>query len=263
MLNTRTSMESSATHTTTQTLDTAGREDADVHSSTPEYARRFGGPTGAWMLSVQRAILMEMLPTATTESVLDIGGGHGQIALPLYESGRGVTVLASSPDCASLLAEYIESGAIAFRVGNLIELPFDEKSFDIVVSFRLMSHCTAWRTLIAEMCRVAESHVIFDYPIWCSSNFFTPMLFKIKRLIEGNTRRYRIFTTKELVREFALHGFKCSALKKQFFFPMGLHRALRSARISAALETIAGMLGLTRLFGSPVIACFTRSSRDS
>jgi hypothetical protein len=131
-----------------------------------------------------------------------------------------------------------------------------------VVSFRLISHCTAWKTLIAEMCRVAEASVIFDYPIWCSSNFLTPLLFRIKRLIEGNTRRYQIFTTRELVREFKRHGFRCCRIHKQFFFPMGVHRALKSPKISKLLEASARVLLLTRIFGSPGIIRFDRISRD-
>jgi 2-polyprenyl-3-methyl-5-hydroxy-6-metoxy-1,4-benzoquinol methylase len=214
------------------------------------------------MLEVQKQALLEMLPVNFSGCVLDIGGGHGQVALPIYETGRSVTILGSSSECATLLSKYIDAGAISFRVGNLVDVPFDDRSFDVVVCFRLMSHCTAWRTLIAEMCRVAESRIIFDYPIWCSSNLLTPFLFRLKRLLEGNTRRYRIFTTGELVREFKLHGFERAQLKKQFFFPMGIHRTIRSAKLSAALEQIARIVGLTKLLGSPGVICFTRSKRD-
>jgi ubiquinone/menaquinone biosynthesis C-methylase UbiE len=236
-------------------------EDADQHASTQEYAHRFSGPTGVWMLSIQEDSLLQMLPE-TAHSVLDVGGGHGQTALPLYKSGRNVTILGSSSECSQRLRDYIDSGAISFRTGNLVDVPFENNSFDAVISFRLMSHCTAWRTLIAEMCRVANSTVIFDYPIWCSANFLTPLLFRIKRIIEGNTRRYRIFTTRELLREFSDHGFECIALHKQFFFPMGLHRAIGSQRVSALLERIPRILGLTRLFGSPGVICFTRRRHD-
>lgn len=233
-------------------------ENADLHSSSDEYARRFGGPIGTWMLQVQEDSLFGLLaPDLTT--FLDIGGGHGQIALPLAEHQKSVTVMGSSPACAQRLQEWINTGAVSFTSGNLVALPFNNRSFDAVVTFRLMSHCTAWRTLVAEMCRVADRAVIFDYPIWCSSNFLTPILFRIKRRIEGNTRTYRIFTTRELAREFRAHGFVPTGLRKQFFFPMGVHRALRTPWLSRSLETLARVCGLTRLFGSPVIIRFERS----
>jgi ubiquinone/menaquinone biosynthesis C-methylase UbiE len=236
-------------------------EDADQHSSSDEYAKRFSGPVGAWMLSVQEKALFSMLPSDVI-SVLDIGGGHGQIALPLSRADKSVTILGSSVGCSERLKEFIDSGAISFKSGNLVELPFHDRSFDCVTTFRLISHCTAWKTLIAEMCRVSNSSVIFDYPVWCSANFLTPLLFRVKRLLEGNTRRYRIFTTWELKREFKKHGFRCAQLNKQFFLPMGVHRTLRSPRISQLLESLARVLLLTRLFGSPVVIRFDRVSRD-
>jgi 2-polyprenyl-3-methyl-5-hydroxy-6-metoxy-1,4-benzoquinol methylase len=238
-----------------------GTENADVHASSDEYARRFGGSVGEWMLSVQEIALSHMLSTHV-RTVLDIGGGHGQIALPLSNLGRSVTILGSSPVCAKRMRHQIENGTISFKCGNLVELPFRDRSFDGVVSFRLMSHCTAWKRLVAEMCRVADSTVVFDYPAWCSSNFLTPLFFSIKKRIEGNTRLYKIFTTRELEREFRAHGFKRTAMRKQFFCPMGLHRALKSPRLSKVIEGIARALLLTRLFGSPVVIAFDRKQTD-
>jgi ubiquinone/menaquinone biosynthesis C-methylase UbiE len=203
-----------------------------------------------------------MLPSDII-SVLDIGGGHGQIALPLSRADKSVTILGSSVECSERLKEFIDSGAISFKCGNLVEIPFHDRSFDCVTTFRLMSHCTAWRTLIAEMCRVSNTSVIFDYPVWCSTNFLTPLLFRVKRLLEGNTRRYRIFTTSELKSEFKKHGFRCAQLHKQFFFPMGVHRTLRSPRLSQLIESFARIFFLTRLFGSPVVIRFDRIARGN
>jgi SAM-dependent methyltransferase len=235
-----------------------GSEDADIHASSPEYAQRFAGPIGSWLLQVQTDILISLIPNET-QSILDIGGGHGQTALPLNRAGKSVTVLGSSAACAGQLIREINSGEVSFKVGNLIDPPYGPRSFDTCVSFRLMSHCTAWRTLIAEMCRVADRTVIFDYPSWHSVNIFTPLLFRIKRKIEGNTRRYTLFTAGELKHEFAKHGFRCTGLAKQFFFPMGIHRALRSPAISRLLEGFAALVGLTRLLGSPIIMRFERT----
>ena len=237
-------------------------EEADLHSSSPEYAKRFSGDIGVWFLKVQESALLSMMSQAA-ESVLDIGGGHGQSALPLANAGKSVTILGSSAKCADFLSDQLATAKISFKSGNLIELPFLDRSFDTVVSLRLMSHCTAWARLIGEMCRVAEKSVIFDYPIWFSANLLTPLLFKIKLLIEGNTRTYRIFTTAELKREFATHGFKATAIEKQFFFPMGIHRALKNTKISKALEALPRMLGLTRLLGSPVLIRFERIADDN
>jgi ubiquinone/menaquinone biosynthesis C-methylase UbiE len=236
-------------------------ETADLHASSDAYAKRFSGPTGVWMLRVQEQAVEEFLPGQPC-SVLDVGGGHGQIAIPLSRRGYPVTVLGSSAECAQQVKLYVDAGTVSFDVGNLVELPYSDLSFDVAVSFRLMSHCEAWPTLTAEMCRVARAKVIIDYPVWCSTNILTPVLFYIKRLIEGNTRNYRVFTTRELTREFSKHGFRLAALRKQFFFPMVIHRLIRSTVLSEALEKFAAVSGLTALLGSPIVAMFERSGHE-
>jgi 2-polyprenyl-3-methyl-5-hydroxy-6-metoxy-1,4-benzoquinol methylase len=236
------------------------RECGDLHSSTPEYADRFSGAVGRWMLTIQERYLLHGLSPSVPERILDVGGGHGQSALPLAEIGRSVTVYGSSNSCSQLLSKHIASKTINFESGDLLDLPFSDRAFDGVVSLRLITHCTAWRKLIAELCRTSNSYVLVDYPVWSSANILSPLLFRIKRGIEGNTRRYKLFTDREIAHEFNLHGFKCTALHKQFLFPMGLHRALGSVIISTVLEGLAKASGLTRLFGSPVIARFERQT---
>jgi 2-polyprenyl-3-methyl-5-hydroxy-6-metoxy-1,4-benzoquinol methylase len=232
-------------------------EDADVHASSDEYAARFGDAVGKWMLAVQERKLLRLLDDEIT-SVLDVGGGHGQVALPLCRAQRAVTVIGSSPECTAQLSQEIDRGIISFKCGNLIDLPFDAGSFNLVTSFRLMSHSVAWRTLVAEMCRVSNHAVIIDYPVWLSVNFISPLLFSLKRRVEGNTRTFKLFSNREIIREFKKHGFRLERLERQFVWPMALHRMLRSPQISLTLESIARALLVRRFFGSPVIAKFVR-----
>ena len=232
-------------------------ETADIHASSDEYAARFGNAIGAWMLGAQERALFKLVDSECT-TVIDVGGGHGQIALPLAHTERSVTVVGSSPVCAQRLSTYIESGTISFKTANLIELPYGDRAFNLATSFRLISHCTAWRTLVAELCRVSDHAVIIDYPVWFSVNILTPLLFTIKRYIEGNTRTYRMFSTLELAREFKKNGFRLERSEKMFMWPMALHRAIKNPSISAKLEAPARWFGLTRLFGSPVVAKFVR-----
>jgi ubiquinone/menaquinone biosynthesis C-methylase UbiE len=239
-----------------------GREDADLHASSDAYAARFQGSVGAWMLAVQEQILHSLLDPECT-SVLDVGGGHGQVAIPLAKAQRAVTVLGSSSACAARLTQQIEQGVISFTCGNLIELPFDPCTFNLVTSVRLMSHCAAWRTLVAELCRVSSHAVIIDYPAWLSVNILSPLLFSLKRRIEGNTRTFKLFSHREVVAEFKKHGFHLERSEKQFVWPMVLHRAMKSAASSHRLEQGARLLGLRALFGSPVLAKFVRDASHS
>jgi 2-polyprenyl-3-methyl-5-hydroxy-6-metoxy-1,4-benzoquinol methylase len=147
----------------------------------------------------------------------------------------------------------IADGTCSFTVGNVIDLPFDDESFDTAISFRLVTHCTQWPVLIRELCRVARHAVIVDYPTSQSVNCIAPALFGAKKRVEADTRHWALFRHREINATFKQNGFRVTGVRKQFFLPMVMHRMLKSRGISAFKEGIARSLGLTRLWGSPVI----------
>jgi SAM-dependent methyltransferase len=237
------------------------RETADVETSSDGYASRFSGPVGAWMLAVQERAVRGLLGASDGASVLDVGGGHAQLALPLAEAGFRVTVLGSAAVCARRLQPAIDAGRVRFVAGDLLALPFPDRSFDFVVSVRLLSHCERWPQLVAELCRVARRAVVIDYPTLESINRVAPALFGAKRRLEGNTRTFTLFTHREVAEAFSSRGFPTAGRVGQFFLPMVLHRALRCRSCSSALETASRALGLTGRWGSPVIARFATRVR--
>ena len=194
--------------------------------------------------------LMRPFPDA---SVLDVGGGHGQLAVPLCRAGWRVTVLGSDESCRHRIQSIVDSGACRFRVGDVVRLPFPDNSFDVALSFRLLTHCERWPELVRELCRVARQAVIVDYPTGQSLNAVAPALFGAKKKFEKNTRTWALFRHRQVIDEFAKNGFVPAETKKQFFLPMVLHRMLKCRAASAALEAFCRALGLTRRWGSPVI----------
>lgn len=228
-------------------------ETADIHTSSDEYAARFAGKTGAWMLEVQEKITLQMVRRFEEASILDVGGGHGQLALPLCRDGIRVTVLGSDESCRHRVQVAVDSGLCRFEVGNVISVPFPDNTFDLVLCFRLLTHCERWPELVRELCRTARQGVIVDYPTQQSLNAIAPALFGAKKKFEKNTRTWRLFRHREVIEEFAKHGFVPDRTRKQFFLPMVLHRMLKSRGLSAALEFVCRACGLTRLWGSPVI----------
>jgi len=237
---------------------TSGQETADIETSSDGYAARFAGPAGEWMLKVQETITLSLLPPPGTASMLDVGGGHGQLARPLCRYGYEVAVVGSSDACRNRISDLVETGKCRFVIGNMVELPFPDWSFDVVISFRLLPHCMAWPVLIRELCRVARNSVVVDYPTSQGLNAIAPALFDAKKKLEGNTRQWRMFRHVEIEAEFAKHGFVVGRRSPQFFLPMVLHRMLKCPRLSSGLEAICRRLGLTRRWGSPVIVRMDR-----
>lgn len=236
------------------------RETPDIETSSESYARRFSGRAGAYFLEIQDRALRSVLGDCTGRTIADIGGGHGQLTATLLECGGHVSVFGSDSVCFARLRAQFSRPDLSYVVGDLLRLPYADRSVDDVVSVRLISHIADWRSLIAEFCRIARRSVIIDYPSVVSLNVLTPLLFKLKKRIEGNTRTYTSFLERNLAREFGRHGFAVRARDKQFFLPMFLHRALDGAAVTRGVEDMCRMVQLNRLFGSPVILRADRSA---
>jgi SAM-dependent methyltransferase len=231
----------------------AAREDADVETSSEGYARRFAGPVGRFFLDRQTESTLDLLRPFPGASVLDVGGGHGQMTRPLVEAGHAVTVLGSEASCEARVREWTGTGRARFVAGDLLAPPLPDRSHDVVLSYRLLPHVRRWPDLVAVLCRLARLAVVVDYPTRRSVNAAAGLLFGLKKGVEGDTRPFLVFSDAEVEREFARHGFRPTGRRPQFFLPMALHRGLRSAGVARVLEAGASTVGLTRALGSPVI----------
>jgi len=140
------------------------------------------------------------------------------------------------------------------------DLPAGARVRDVVLSYRLLPHVARWPVLIAELSRLARAAVLVDYPTTRSANAVAEALFGLKKRVEGNTRPFTVFEDEQVIGAFAAAGLRPTARRPEFFVPMVLHRALRSAPLSQAMERVSSALGLTRRFGSPVLA---RLERDA
>ena len=233
-------------------------ETADVETSSDGYARRFSGKVGAWFLQVQESASLRMLAPYRGASILDVGGGHGQLTGALIRNGYAVTVLGSDGTCSKRIQNYIDEGSCSFDVGNIVDMPYADEAFDVVVSYRLISHVGQWKQLISELTRVARQAVIIDFPPTRSLNAIAPLLFPFKKRIEGNTRVFTCFNESRLSAEFVRRGFSPVERYPEFFAPMVLHRVLRRPSVSSATERVCRAVGLTSLLGSPVILKLVR-----
>ena len=224
-----------------------------METSSEGYARRFAGAVGAWFLEAQARITLELLAPWPRARVLDVGGGHAQLTGPLVEAGFDVTVYGSTPACAARVRPWIDSGRARFLTGGLDRLGVADRAFDVVLSYRLLAHVEDWRTLIGELGRAAAQVVVVDYPTRRSLNAVAEPLFEAKRGVEGDTRPFAVLGDADVRAAFAAAGFVTTAREPEFALPMALHRAMGAATVSRALEGAAGLLGLRKAVGSPVI----------
>lgn len=239
------------------------RETPDVETSSEGYASRFSGEVGRFFLEIQNAAVLDLLAPWPGAKVLDVGGGHAQLAPALVERGFRVTVVGSEEVCRERLDRALPPESFEFRACDLLDLPYPDRSFDVVISLRLLAHVDRWRQLVAELCRVASRAVILDYSDSRSFNQLYGPLFSWKKAVEGNTRTFHIFKPGEVAAEAARHGFGHPVERRQFFLPMVVHRAVKSGRFSRMSERVSSALGLTSWLGSPIVLSVEREQRET
>jgi SAM-dependent methyltransferase len=240
------------------TSDVAGRAAGDpvapdVETASDAYAHRFAGPVGEWLLAVQTAALRELLAPFAAATVLDVGGGHAQAAVPLVADGHRVTVTGSEESCRGRLDRLLPAGDFAFERCPLDALPFPDRSFEVVVALRLLAHAPRWDALLAELCRVARAAVVFDYPPRSGMHRLAGALYRWKVAVERDTRPYRRFPRGEVAASLARFGWEPAAQRRELLLPLALHRLVRRPAVSRPVEGTARRLGLTRRWGAPVL----------
>lgn len=227
------------------------RETPDIETASEQYARRFSGAAGQYLLAEQDAAVRAALAGWQGGSVLDVGGGHAQLTPLLRALTKDVTVLGSDQgSLARVQRDFADCTTVA---GDLLDLPFVAQSFDVVIAVRLLPHVRDWPRLLSELCRVATSTVIVDYPRVAGFNGLTPLLFPLKKRLEGDTRHYRNFRDTEVDEVLRDCGFEAKRRHAQFLLPMVVHRRANGAQALRGVERLAKQLHLTDTFGSPVV----------
>ncbi len=222
-----------------------------IETASDAYAQRFAGEAGRYLLSEQEAAVRAVLADWRGETVLDVGGGHGQLTPFLQKRASEVVVLGS--DARGVERVRRDFPGCATATGDLLDLPFAPRSFDAVVAVRLLPHVRDWQRLLAELCRVARSTVVVDYPRPSGFNGLTPLLLPLKKQLKRGTRSYRNFRDAEIAELLRACGFEPRARWPQFLLPMLVHRRSNGAAALRGVERAAKLLGLTQAFGSPVV----------
>lgn len=227
---------------------------ADASTAEQFDSRRFGGPIGELVAETQARVLLELAGDVRGRPVLDVGTGTGRAALLLARAGAVATGVDASEQMLSVARQRAAAAHldVEFGLGDAHALPFGDRSCDVAVSLRVLMHTPDWRRCVAELCRVALSRVIVDYPSAHSIAALESAGRRVAHVAGRRTEPYRVLTDRAVRDAFAAGGFRVAAVHRQFVLPIALHKAVGSRRFTERAEAALRRLGLLRLVGSPV-----------
>jgi ubiquinone/menaquinone biosynthesis C-methylase UbiE len=216
--------------------------------------RRFGGPIGEIVAATQARAIMDFLSPVTGRHILDVGTGTGRAALLFARAGAHVTGVDASEEMLAVARTRAaaEGAVITFQAGDAHALDFHDKSFDAVVSLRVLMHTPDWRTCVAELCRVAGERVVVDYPSAMSVAAIESRFRQLTHAAGARTEPYRVFTHQAIADAFGVCGFRVRSVHHQFVLPIAFHKAIGSRRFTEWSEGVLDRAGLLHWLGSPV-----------
>jgi ubiquinone/menaquinone biosynthesis C-methylase UbiE len=113
---------------------------------------------GATRIEGVRERLRSFVGLRGDETALDVGTGTGTLALalaPLVREVVGIDIVPAMLAHARRAAEGVPN--LSFVEGDLLRLPYEDESFDLVVTSRTIHHVRWPEIAVAEMARVART----------------------------------------------------------------------------------------------------------
>lgn len=129
---------------------------ADAHAVTPDqYDAWYDTPRGRWIGDTEWALLRSALELRAGDSVLDVGCGTGWFTRRAEAEGARV-VGVDLDEGALQFARRQSPEQLEFNRGNASHLPFEDRSFDEVMSVTALCFVQQWPHAIAEIVRVSR-----------------------------------------------------------------------------------------------------------
>ena len=217
-------------------------------------ALRFSGPIGRLVAETQERVIASFLAPVAGQTVLDVGTGTARAAIALAARGARVTGVDASDEMLAVARRRAQEAGVAveFATGDAHRLAFPDRSFDTVVCLRVLMHTPDWRQSLAELCRVAKHHVVFDYPALVSAAALQSVSRRLAASVGARVESYRVFSERAVHKALQANGFRVADAHRQFTLPIAFHKRFNAAAMTARVEGVLARAGLTRLVGSPV-----------
>ncbi|MEW5787323.1 MAG: class I SAM-dependent methyltransferase [Pseudomonadota bacterium] len=124
-----------------------------------EYDAWYATPRGRWIGETEFRLLAAMTGLLPGESLLDVGCGTGWFTRR-FAASNGWNVTGLDMDGASLAFARAHGRNERYLEGDARSLPFEDQSFDRVISVTALCFVDDWPQALGEMLRVARRKVV-------------------------------------------------------------------------------------------------------
>ena len=122
---------------------------------------------GRWSRVVAREFL-DWIAVPTGSHWLDVGSGSGALTGTILQQMEPaqVTGIDQSEGFVAYAREHVQDSRVSFRVANAMELPFEDETFDAVVSGLVLNFIPRQEVALAEMARVTRRGGTIAVYVW-------------------------------------------------------------------------------------------------
>ena len=191
--------------------------------------------------------ILKFFPITKRNKILDIGAGTGRITEKLVNSNSTILELDISPEMLKIarikINKFINSN-IYYVISSADELPIKNKTFDKVISVRVIHYVNNWRNTLSEISRVIKRNgLIF---ISANNSFSFSILAKFIGLMKGD-----VFNPFHFSEELRSQGFKILQLKSYIHIPILFYAISNNNFMLNFMRVLDNILGFItkRLFG--------------
>ena len=174
-----------------------------------------------WWFKVRRNLVVRQIQPflKDTACILDAGAGIGDVSFVLKNAGFAVRCL----DISHKSVEYLRKKGLIADKGDVQNFPYDNCTFDIILSLDVLEHVKDDLVAIKELKRVLK-----DGGIACINIPMFPFLWSFHDKINEHLRRYKRKELEKKLKENNLTILKCFYWNSILLIPIFIFRKLKA-----------------------------------
>jgi ubiquinone/menaquinone biosynthesis C-methylase UbiE len=118
-------------------------------------------------------------------TLLEVGPGPGHFLWALKDFAKSVHGLEYSEEMISLCKKQFSKNKVDLKQGSCVDLPYDDKTFDISLQCDVTRHVGGCWESICEQIRVTKKYVVYSGPSWENWSVDEPFEKELSKLLFG------------------------------------------------------------------------------